>query len=58
VRGFFANHPNANFLEINLFDGGGFAELAAFLGVAIPSEPFPQENVASQKTPIAAAIKT
>lgn len=53
VRNFFAERPEANFLEINFFEGDGFPELARFLGCPEPDQPFPWENVAAKKTPLA-----
>lgn len=53
VRKFFAERPEANFQEINFFKGDGFPELARFLGCPEPDQPFPWENVAAKKTPLA-----
>ena len=51
VLSFFAERPQAQFLELDIFAGEGFPELARFLGVAAPDAPFPRENVKAAAPP-------
>jgi hypothetical protein len=44
VRHFFADKPNARFLEFDLFAGHGWYELCAFTGRPVPSVPYPLQN--------------
>ena len=46
VRDFFAARPEAKFLELNIFNGEGWPELAKFLGIPTPDAPFPWRNKA------------
>jgi hypothetical protein len=43
ARDYFSNRPN-DFLVMDITSGDGWEKLCPFLGVDIPSEPFPWEN--------------
>lgn len=44
VRGFFSDKAPGRLLELNVFEGQGWPELCAFLGVPAPDLPFPHAN--------------
>lgn len=44
VRNFFRDKPPGKLLELDVFAGQGWSELCAFLGVAVPDQPFPHAN--------------
>ena len=44
VTSFFAGHPSARLLRLNVFEGQGWLELCAFLGHDVPPQPFPHVN--------------
>jgi hypothetical protein len=44
VRGFFEDHPNASFLEMDITKGDGWDKLCPFLECEPPNEDFPHAN--------------
>ena len=49
VHAFFAERPEARFLELNIFAEGAWDRLAGFLGRAAPEAPFPHHNLAAEE---------
>jgi hypothetical protein len=56
VRAHFADRPN-DLLVMNLEAGDGWRELCAFLGAAVPDEPFPARNKAGDRKTLSFRIR-
>ncbi|OFW99785.1 MAG: hypothetical protein A3E78_07540 [Alphaproteobacteria bacterium RIFCSPHIGHO2_12_FULL_63_12] len=56
VRAYFADRPG-DLLVMDLERGDGWAELCGFLGLAVPSEPFPVKNRSSDRKTLSFRIR-
>lgn len=56
VRAHFAGRPN-DLLVMDLEAGDGWKELCGFLGVAVPAEPFPARNKASDRRTLSFRVR-